>query len=245
MMIGDFAPAFSRALETGLSEWGIEVSKEDQEKLMQFAEMVLDGNQRLNLTRITEPQEMAVKHFVDSLACLLIGLPDGHLRCLDVGTGAGFPGIPLAICRPEWDLVLLDSLKKKLSFIDQSISSLELVNARTLHARAEDAGQNAEFREQFDVVVSRAVARLPVLLELCIPLLKVGGTFIAMKGAEGIEEVEESGNALKELLSSVDQVFNLELPFQMGQRTLIVIRKDAATDERYPRRAGIPAKRPL
>ena len=161
-------------------------------------------------------------------------------RCRD---GCRVPGIPLAICRPEWDLVLLDSLKKKLSFIDQSISSLELVNARTLHARAEDAGQNAEFREQFDVVVSRAVARLPVLLELCIPLLKVGGTFIAMKGAEGIEEVEESGNALKELLSSVDQVFNLELPFQMGQRTLIVIRKDAATDERYPRRAGIPAKR--
>lgn len=244
-MNDSFASEFRRALQTGFDEWGIEVLDEQQARMLRFAQMVLEGNERLNLTRITEPQEMAIKHFVDSLACLLVKLPAGNLRCIDVGTGAGFPGVPLAICRPGWDFILLDSLKKKLSFIDEALDALGITNARTLHARAEDAGQDHELRGQFDLVVSRAVAWLPILVELCIPLLRVGGLFIAMKGAEGTQEMEESGMALRELGSSIAEVVNLELPLGMGDRTLIVIKKDAPTKKCYPRRAGTPSKKPL
>lgn len=236
---------FSTALEEGLAELGIEIAADQQVQLTEFARLVEDGNRLMNLTRITSPAEMAVKHFVDSLSCLLVDPQLSTVRCLDVGTGAGFPGVPLAICRPEWNVVLLDSLRKRLSFLDSAINRLSLRNTTTLHARAEDAGRDKAYREQFDFVVSRAVARLPILLELCVPFVKVGGVFVAMKGAGAMEEVEESGSALEQLNASIETVHNLVLPEGCGQRALVVVKKHGPTKRMFPRRAGTPARQPL
>lgn len=236
---------FREALAAGLADLGLHIPQAQQEKLTQFAALVEEGNRRQNLTRITSPQEMAVKHFVDSLSCLLVKPEETGVRCLDVGTGPGFPGIPLAICRPGWQVVLLDSLRKRLAFLDSAVKELGLQNTDTVHARAEDAGRDSGFRESFDFVVSRAVARLPILLELCLPFVKVGGMFVAMKGAEGKIEVEESGNALSQLGGAVDNIVEFTLPQGFGERMLIVVQKVNPTKQMFPRRAGIPAKQPL
>jgi 16S rRNA (guanine527-N7)-methyltransferase len=151
----------------------------------------------------------------------------------------------LAICRPQWDVVLLDSLRKRLAFLESAMNVLGLNNVSTLHARAEDAARNPAYRDSFDVVVSRAVARLPVLLELCLPFVKVGGVFVAMKGSGVEDEVEESGNALAELNGRVRSTIELSLPAGYGQRALVVVEKTGRTKRMFPRRAGIPAKQPL
>jgi 16S rRNA (guanine527-N7)-methyltransferase len=236
---------FRTALEEGLKELRLSVTEAQADQLARFAALVEEGNRQQNLTRITSPEEMAVKHFVDSLSLFLVDLPHSGARFLDVGTGAGFPGIPLAICRPQWDVVLLDSLRKRLAFLESAMNVLGLNNVSTLHARAEDAARNPAYRDSFDVVVSRAVARLPVLLELCLPFVKVGGVFVAMKGSGVEDEVEESGNALAELNGRVRSTIELSLPAGYGQRTLVVVEKTGRTKQMFPRRAGIPAKQPL
>lgn len=236
---------FRTALEEGLKELRLSVTEAQADQLARFAALVEEGNRQQNLTRITSPEEMAVKHFVDSLSLFLVDLPHSGARFLDVGTGAGFPGIPLAICRPQWDVVLLDSLRKRLAFLESAMNVLGLNNVSTLHARAEDAARNPAYRDSFDVVVSRAVARLPVLLELCLPFVKVGGVFVAMKGSGVEDEVEESGNALAELNGRVRSTIELSLPAGYGQRTLVVVEKTGRTKRMFPRRAGIPAKQPL
>ena|SRR5690554_6070781 len=244
-MEASFADRFADTLRRGLVEAGITIEEDVQELLLQYAQQVEEGNRKLNLTRITSPEEMAIKHFVDSLACFKLDLTRSEIHCLDVGTGGGFPGIPLAICCPSWKVVLLDSLRKRLNFLDSASENLRLSNVHTLHARAEDAGQDPSYREKFDLVVSRAVARLPVLLELCVPFVKVGGRFIAMKGAGAREEVEESGNALRKLNCTISQILEFELPDDAGERALIVVDKVGSTNPTYPRRAGTPAKNPL
>ncbi|HHT74091.1 MAG TPA: 16S rRNA (guanine(527)-N(7))-methyltransferase RsmG [Firmicutes bacterium] len=236
---------FRTALEEGLKELRLSVTEAQADQLARFAALVEEGNRQQNLTRITSPEEMAVKHFVDSLSLFLVDLPHSGARFLDVGTGAGFPGIPLAICRPQWDVVLLDSLRKRLAFLESAMNVLGLNNVSTLHARAEDAARNPAYRDSFDVVVSRAVARLPVLLELCLPFVKVGGVFVAMKGSGVEDEVEESGNALAELNGRVRSTIELSLPAGYGQRALVVVEKTGRTKRMFPRRAGIPAKQPL
>ena len=236
---------FRTALEEGLKELRLSVTEAQADQLARFAALVEEGNRQQNLTRITSPEEMAVKHFVDSLSLFLVDFPHSGARFLDVGTGAGFPGIPLAICRPQWDVVLLDSLRKRLAFLESAMNVLGLNNVSTLHARAEDAARNPAYRDSFDVVVSRAVARLPVLLELCLPFVKVGGVFVAMKGSGVEDEVEESGNALAELNGRVRSTIELSLPAGYGQRALVVVEKTGRTKRMFPRRAGIPAKQPL
>jgi len=236
---------FRTALEEGLKELRLSVTEAQADQLARFAALVEEGNRQQNLTRITSPEEMAVKHFVDSLSLFLVDLPHSGARFLDVGTGAGFPGIPLAICRPQWDVVLLDSLRKRLAFLESAMNVLGLNNVSTLHARAEDAARNPAYRDSFDVVVSRAVARLPVLLELCLPFVKVGGVFVAMKGSGVEDEVEESGNALAEWNGRVRSTIELSLPAGYGQRALVVVEKTGRTKQMFPRRAGIPAKQPL
>ena len=236
---------FRTALDEGLKELRLSVTEAQADQLARFAALVEEGNRQQNLTRITSPEEMAVKHFVDSLSLFLVDLPHSGARFLDVGTGAGFPGIPLAICRPQWDVVLLDSLRKRLAFLESAMNVLGLNNVSTLHARAEDAARTPAYRDSFDVVVSRAVARLPVLLELCLPFVKVGGVFVAMKGSGVEDEVEESGNALAELNGRVRSTIELSLPAGYGQRTLVVVEKTGRTKRMFPRRAGIPAKQPL
>ena len=235
---------FAEVLREGLRSWQLAHLEDRVPAMVRFAELVERTNRELNLTRIVEPQEMAVKNFLDSLSLLLVDWPE-ELRCLDLGTGAGFPGVPLALAREGWEITLLDSLRKRLAFLDGAAGELGLANVSTLHARAEDAGRQAQHRESYDLVVSRAVASLPVLLELGTPLVKVGGVFAAYKGAEVEAELESASRAMEILKVSLERVFPLELPLGMGGRTILLFRKEAPTPSAYPRRAGIPEKRPL
>lgn len=235
---------FEETLTDALQEWDIKLSSDELSMMKQYAEIVIDVNQTLNLTRIIESKEMAVKNFADSLSCLLLDL-GVKLNVLDLGTGAGFPGVPLAIRNPDWSFVLLDSLLKRLNFLNQVATDLNLKNIATIHARAEDAGQDSEFRESFDLVLSRAVASLPVLLELAIPFVKTGGIFIAFKGSDAENELEQSTKALQKLNCEMEQLFPLVLPLDMGERNLIVFRKLGTTPSKYPRKPGTPNRKPL
>ncbi|NMB00881.1 MAG: 16S rRNA (guanine(527)-N(7))-methyltransferase RsmG [Firmicutes bacterium] len=238
------ASIFQSTLRQGLSEWDLSHLEDRIPQMQDFAELIIETNKTLNLTRIVESEEMAIKNFLDSLSCLNLAWPE-KMRVLDLGTGAGFPGIPLAIAQPGWSIVLLDSLKKRLKFLDDAIEKLSMTNVSTFHARGEDAGQAPEHRETYDLVVSRAVASLPVLLELCIPLVRVGGHFIAYKSTEAGVELEKSSKAMKELHVQKEQVFSLQLPLDMGERNLLVFKKLGPTPPVYPRRAGVPSKHPL
>lgn len=235
---------FDQTLRQGLENWNLHLEEEIFTSMGDFAEMIVKANQSLNLTRLVEPEEMAIKNVLDSLSPLALEWPS-TLACLDLGTGAGFPGIPLALTNPDWTIVLLDSLRKRLNFLDGVTEALALSNVSTLHARAEDAGRDGKLREQFDLVVSRAVASLPVLLELCTPFVKVGGCFIAFKASGADKELTLSMKAMKELNTKWEQTFSVELPKEMGERNLLVFRKMAKTAPCYPRRAGVPSKQPL
>ena len=203
-----------------------------------YHRLLAEWNERMNLTAITDPVDVAEKHFADSLAALPYLKPG--MRVIDVGTGAGFPGVPLLILEPELDLTLADSLNKRLTFLDALLKELGLT-AALVHGRAEDLGQNKLYRERYDAALSRAVANLPVLLELTTPFVKVGGTAIAYKG-DGAEELESARSAaflLHVKLRSVDFASSL------GKRCLIFADKTAPTPRSYPRKAGTPSKKPL
>ena len=200
--------------------------------------MLADWNTRVNLTAITEPEDVAKKHFLDSLTAapyLKLGA-----NIVDVGTGAGFPGLPLLIFRPDLRVTLMDSLQKRLTFLEAVLKELKLT-AELVHARAEDAGQNPRYREKFDVALTRAVSALPVLCELTLPLVKVGGLSIAYKG-DSAEELAASGNALSVLHATAERVV---IPADYGARELVVLTKTGITPKQYPRKAGTPSKNPL
>jgi len=235
---------FEATLRKGLREWGLEDLTGFLPSFTLYAQSIVETNKTLNLTRLVEPEEMAVKNILDSLGLLRLKWAD-DLTCLDVGTGAGFPGIPLAICRPGWSLVLLDSLRKRLGFLEAVAKDLGLANVTTLHGRAEDVGQDKKHRQKYDLVFSRAVAHLPVLLELTTPMVKVGGCFVAYKSSEAEAELWESTGAMATLGVQKEQMFDMELPLGMGQRCLLVFRKSSPTPPSYPRKAGLPSKKPL
>ena len=200
--------------------------------------MLADWNTRVNLTAITEPEDVAKKHFLDSLAAAPYLKPNASI--VDVGTGAGFPGLPLLILRPDLKVTLMDSLQKRLVFLEAVCKELKL-KAELVHARAEDAGQNPKYREKFDVALTRAVSALPVLCELTLPLVKVGGTSIAYKG-DSAEELAASKNALSVLHATAERVV---IPADYGARELVILTKNGTTPKQYPRKAGTPAKNPL
>ncbi|MDD4312873.1 MAG: 16S rRNA (guanine(527)-N(7))-methyltransferase RsmG, partial [Eubacteriales bacterium] len=197
--------------------------------------MLADWNSRVNLTAITEPEDVAKKHFLDSLAAAPYLKPNASI--VDVGTGAGFPGLPLLIFRPDLRVTLIDSLQKRLTFLEAVLKELKL-NAELVHARAEDAGQNPKYRETFDVALTRAVSALPVLCELTLPLVKVGGLSIAYKG-DSAEELAASNNALSVLNATAERVV---IPADYGARELVILTKTGTTPKQYPRKAGTPAK---
>ena len=221
---------------------GFDLSDLQVTQLCDFGDLLLDWNQRLNLTRITDPHEVILKHFIDSM--VLVNSISG-VAFADLGTGAGFPGVPLKILRPDLDIVLMDSLKKRLDFLDVVIKTLQLREIRTVHARLEDFGRNKQYRGYFDTVSSRAVARLPVLLEYALPVLKLNGIFLAPKGSQFEAELAESKQALFILGGAVESIERFNLGEGAEHRALIKIRKIKITPSQYPRQAGTPAKNPI
>jgi len=232
-------------LARGTAELGIAVQSTHRALFAAYLRELLDWNTRINLTAIDDPSSVATHHFLDSLTCLTVVQPKLGDWVVDVGTGAGFPGVPLKILRPDLRLTLLDSLQKRIAFLEHLVSALRLADVTLCHARAEDAGRSSAHRERYDLVLSRAVAQLRVLAELCLPLAKVGGTFLAMKGPKGYEEIAEAGNALRALGGEIAQVKELQLPIAGEQRLLIVVRKVEPTPHKYPRKAGQPTRSPL
>jgi 16S rRNA (guanine527-N7)-methyltransferase len=227
---------------TALSKLGIQLSDKQIEQFSVYADLLIEWNEKVNLTSITDPEEIVVKHFIDSLT--LNEFVQGQ-SLADIGTGAGFPGVPLKILRPELEIYLVDSLAKRLDFLKVVIESLNLNGVETIHSRAEDFGRNPKYRDRFDRVTSRAVARLPILLEYAVPILKLNGYFLAAKGSLADEEINESQKALKILGAEVKNIARFNLGQEAESRAIVVIEKMTQTPKEYPRKAGTPSKKPL
>ena len=238
------ADGIGAEIERGAAGLGLEVTSVAAQRLERYAKLLLEWNERMNLTAITEPVEVAVKHFVDSLSLLWV-LDEGVESVADVGTGAGFPGLVVAIARPDLRVTLIDALGKRLTFLGAVIDALGIGNATLLHARAEEAGRRADLREGFDVVTARAVAHLATLAEYCLPLARVGGEFVAMKARAVDEEVAIAGPAIATLGGEVTTVLRFALPGGREERVLVRVSKLRPTPEAYPRRAGVPERRPI
>lgn len=229
-------------LKNGAEKYGVTLDDLMISSLLEYKRILLQWNEKMNLTAIEEDREIITKHFVDSLTILPF-LKDCR-SMIDVGTGAGFPGLPVKIAQPSMEIVLLDSLDKRVGFLKAVISELQLAGITAIHSRAEDAGMSVQYREKFDVAVARAVASLPVLLEYCLPFVKTGGIFIAMKGSSK-DEVEIATKALNILGGRIEDVRDFTLPDGEMKRSIIVIRKLRQTPTKYPRKAGKPSKEPL
>ena len=232
-------------LRENLKKIGCERSDLQCEQLNNFHKILCEWNEFMNLTGITEYNEVVIKHFVDSLAVNCVYSFKKTDRVVDIGTGAGFPGIPLKIMYPDTRFTLLDSLNKRIKFLDEVIRINSLDGIETLHGRAEDYARDKNYREVFDVCVSRAVANLSTLSEYCLPYVKVGGVFISYKAGLLDEELKASERAIKLLGGEINEVHKLTLPDTDIDRTFVVIKKTAATSKKYPRKAGLPSKEPL
>lgn len=231
------------SLRKGAQDFGLSLDETALERFDRYAEALAETNKHLNLTAITDPEGIVTKHFLDSLSILSVLEPKKNARCIDVGTGAGFPGSSLLIARPDLQMTLLDSTQKKLHFVDSTLQSVGL-SATVLHSRAEDAGQKAQYREQFDMVTARAVANLRELSEYCLPFVRLGGTFVAMKSQKTDEEIAEAVNAIHLLGGKIDTIHTFSLA-DAGERTLILIKKVSQTPPKYPRPSAKIAKQPL
>ena len=234
-------------LKKDLNEFGIELTAEMEEQFLLYYNMLIEWNSFMNLTAITDFDEVLKKHFTDSVS-LIRAIPDlaeKRFKVIDVGTGAGFPGIPLKIVFPNISVVLLDSLNKRVNFLNEVISKLQLTDITAMHGRAEDFAQNKEYRESFDLCVSRAVANLATLSEYCLPFVKKNGRFISYKSEKVSEEFEVSGKAISVLGGEYENQVTFELPNSDIYRNLFIIKKKSATPGKYPRKAGLPSKEPI
>lgn len=234
---------FTEILAARGAEAGLRFSELQLKQFNRYYEMLIETNKVMNLTAITEPEDVAVKHMIDSLLAYDKEMAGKILA--DIGTGAGFPGVPLKIYCPELKVVLIDSLGKRLNFLQQVIDALALKDIRCEHSRAEDAGRNKQHREKYDFVTARAVARLSVLAEYCLPLAKKGGQFIALKGSKYAEEITEGTEAVKILGGKIVSAEPVKLPGLDDGRAIIKINKIKTTPAQYPRKAGTPEKQPL
>lgn len=233
------------AFKKGLSELEIELSEKQMNQFIEYYEMLVEKNKVMNLTGITEWEEVVQKHFLDSLSLVYaVDIEDG-MKVLDLGTGAGFPGIPLKIAFPEMQIVLLDSLNKRIKFLQEVIDALGLKGIKAVHGRAEEFAQKKDYRETFDVVVSRAVANLSTLSEYCIPFVQIGGSFVAYKSGAIGEELDVADPAILMLGGTLASVEEFSLPDSDVSRSLIVIDKEESTKKKYPRGGGKPSKDPL
>lgn len=234
-----------RLLKETAAQLGIDLSDEALVCFASYTASLLEWNRVMNLTAITQPEEIVCKHYIDSLTLLRYARIPESSSLADVGCGAGFPGIPLKIVRPDIRLTCLDSLNKRIRFLESLIATLSLDNVHCLHIRAEEAGRRADLREQFDVVTARAVARMGVLAEYGLPLVRTGGYFYAMKGPDGEIEAQEAAAAIRLLGGAIERVDSFPLPGTDMHRTIVCIRKTSPTVSTYPRPAAVIAKKPL
>jgi len=235
----------SNLLKNNLDRMNIKVTENQIKQFDQYYEMLVEWNKVMNLTAITEYDEVIVKHFSDSLSIVKMQDMQQDMKIIDIGTGAGFPGIPLKIVFPDLQMTLLDSLNKRVKFLNAVIENLGLNNIETLHGRAEDFARRKEYRETYDMCVSRAVANLSTLSEYCIPYIRVGGIFISYKSGEIEQEADKSKKSVKILGGDIIKVEKFNLTDTEIGRSFVKIEKNKETPKEYPRKAGIPAKDPL
>lgn len=230
-----------------LKEFGLFVSDKQMEQFMQYYELLIEWNSFMNLTAITEFDEVMKKHFVDSVSLVraISDITEKQYSLIDVGTGAGFPGIPLKIMFPDLQVVLLDSLNKRVNFLNEVINKLELTGIEAFHGRAEDFAKNIKYRESFDLCVSRAVANLATLSEYCLPFVKIGGKFVSYKSEKIIEEYEGAKEAIRILGGKYENQEEFTLPDSDIYRNLFMIEKVKNTPGKFPRKAGLPVKEPI
>lgn len=234
---------FKKVLYEKVKQIGIELKEEQLEKFYLYMNILLEWNEKINLTAITNEEEIILKHFVDSLTINKY-IEEGK-SIIDVGTGAGFPGIPIKILREDLKVTLLDSLNKRINFLNEVIEKLDLKNIECIHGRAEEFGKNKNYREKYDFATSRAVANMSTLSEYLIPFVKVGGKVLAMKGDKAEEELEEAKKAIKLLGGKVENIDNFYLPDSDIKRNIIIIKKIEKTERKFPRKPGTPAKEPI
>lgn len=234
---------FKAKLKEEAMQFRIELSEKEQDNFYNYMKLLLDWNEKINLTAITEPKEVITKHFVDSLS--IVRHINENDRILDIGTGAGFPGIPIKIVLEKNEITLLDSLNKRINFLNEVIEKLDLKNIQAVHGRAEEFNKIDENRENYDIIVSRAVAKLNVLLEYMLPFVKLNGRCLCMKSADIDEELKEAENAIKILGGEIEKIDEIILKNTDIKRKIIVIKKVNKTPSKYPRKAGTPAKEPI
>ena len=234
---------FLNKLKEKANKIDLELSNDSLEKFYKYMNLLLKWNEVMNLTTIIEPDEIIIKHFIDSLTVNKY-IKDNQ-KIIDVGTGAGFPGIPIKIWKENINLSLLDSLNKRLNFLNEVIKENELKNVQTIHSRAEDAGKDVIYREKYDIAISRAVAPLNTLVEYLLPFVKVGGKCICMKAGNIEEEVENAKNAIKILGGKLEKIDSFKLLDTDISRSIIIIEKETNTPNKYPRKAGDPSKKPI
>lgn len=221
----------------------VQLNDEQIKKYFEYMTLLLDWNEKINLTAITEMDDVILKHFIDSMT--IFKYIENEESIIDVGTGAGFPGIPIAIMKKDVKITLLDSLNKRINFLNEVCCELKINNVETIHGRAEETGKNKEHREKYDIAVSRAVANMSTLSEYLIPLVKIGGKCICMKGSEIEQELEQAKFAIKELGGKIEKVEKFTLPDSDMERNIIIIKKIKETPNKYPRKAGMPSKDPI
>lgn len=234
---------FENKLQNLSKEINVLLNEEQLDKFYKYMNLLLEWNEKINLTAITDEDGIILKHFVDSLTVLEY-LKDAK-SIIDVGTGAGFPGIPISIMNCDKSIVLMDSLNKRINFLNDVVQKLNLDNVKTVHSRAEDLGQNNMHRQKYDVVISRAVANLTTLVEYMLPLAKVGGICICMKGQEIVDEIKNSEYAIELLGGEIENIDEFYLPNSDMKRNIIIIKKIKNTNKKYPRKAGMPSKDPI
>lgn len=231
--------------QKGLLDLGLSLSEEQIGQFLKYYELLIEKNQVMNLTAITDFEEVVQKHFLDSLSLVKVLGKKPSGKILDMGTGAGFPGIPIRIAFPDCDITLVDSVNKKILFIQEAVEKISLHNVKAIHGRVEDLGHENDFREQYDLVVSRAVAALPALVEYCLPFVKVGGVFLSYKSVKVDEELSAGKKAIQILGGRLEKDVRFQLPGTELERAFLLIRKEKPCPKKYPRKAGTPTKTPI
>lgn len=232
-------------LINGAKALGLELGENEINQFITFKDMLKEWNEKINITSITDDVEIDIKHFIDSITPLTTEYLKENVKLVDIGTGGGFPGIPLKIMRKDLDILLLDSTMKRINFLNEVVNKLKLENIEPVHGRAEELGRDIKYREKYDVAISRAVASLNTLCEYCLPFVKIGGYFISMKGSDIEEELEEAKNSVKILGGKISDVKIINLPLSDITHSLIIIKKIKETPTKYPRAGGKPKKKPL